>query len=319
MKKIIFGIMILTMCFCIVACGTEVPNQPSDTTAQPTPEATEEPEIIAMVTDTENAEIFAAGVNTVFPEAELQQSLLADFRGENVAAVVAYLTEENADTTELTKVIENGGVVVVFDMTGGNHIPGAINLAYEAQGAQEKMLETALTYDLHDTPVRMFGMFTGQESEAYTLWAANYDAGKIFPKGVYLENESEEDAKTWLSEKLAGYYPGMLDAIYVENETLALAAAEVMESLGRDDAEIFVCNASEQWLGKMQQTPRLFGATVGANPGYAGAYTANAVEKALNGETVSDMQFTPHVLYAADIAQGIEGFFTEDMTTDYPM
>jgi len=327
MKKVLFATVMIILCLSLAACGAAkeedvVSTLPAtDEAPEVTPEPTPEPiPVITVVTDTEEAEFFLQGADKVLAETEYEviKTTLDGFTPGEPGAVVAYLTAENADVAKLQEAAAAGAQVVVFDAVGTNYVSDAVNFSYHSYGAQEMLLEEIMVYPLHDTPVRMFGMFTDTASEASALWAKYYDEGKIFPKGTYVENDSEEDAKTWLNGKLESFYPGMLDAIYVENEALAMAAAEVMESLGRDDAEIFVCNGSEAVLKKLQENHYLFGATVGANPAYAGAYSAAAAIKLLNGETVGSMEFAPHTIFAEDIQEGIDGFFTEEMMTEYP-
>lgn len=329
MKKIIFTMIMVLLCLSLAACGAApddevVSTLPAEDEVTPTPEAEDDPvppPVLAVVTDAEDDTYFLSGVDAVLAEADyfdVKKQTLDEFTGDEVNVVVAYLTKEDTDVSKLEAAGENGKLVAVYDAAGVNYVSNAVNFSYNSYGAQQKLLDAALNYPLHDTPVRMFGMFTDPASEAAALWAQYYDEGKIFPKATYMENESEQDAQTWLTEKLEKFYPGMLDCIYVENEALAMAAAEVMETLGRDDAEIFVCNGSEAVLKKMQENHYLFGMTVGSNPCYAGAYTASAAIKMWDEETVGGIEFEPHVIYAEEIKDGNDGFFTEEMKTEYP-
>ena len=161
------------------------------------------------------------------------------------------------------------------------------------------LFEQMYTYPLHDTPVRMIGMFTSTESEAYGIWTAACEAGMIFPKEVYIESEQTElDDAEWLSEELEGYFPGMLDCIFAENETIGMAAGQLMVALGRDDAEVFFSGASEEQLEQMRRFPRLYGMTVGQDVEQAGKDLAAALTDTLDGKTVEPQTFLPTVLFA---------------------
>lgn len=324
MKKILIGILILMMCFGVAACGAQEVHPVTEPipAVEPTPEPTPEPaKIIAIVTDAEQAELFMSGADTVLAESgyELQSGSLADYADTDAVAVVAYLTQENADTAQLAAAAARGAKVAVYDAGGTNAVEGAMYFDYDASAERQMLMEQAYVYPLHDTPVRMFGVFTSAQSEAYGVWAKGCEEGKIFPKAVYIDEEQTELSETeWLNEQLTGFFPGMLDCMYTEDETLGMEAAQVMETLGRDDAEVFIGGASEELIAKMRSNPRLYGMTVGQNLCYAGAYTAAAAVKALDGTVTENMTFLPTVIYAEDIAAGDEGFFTDAMKQAYP-
>lgn len=326
MKKLLIGILILVMCFSIAACGAKeadpAAEQEEVAVTEPTPEPTPEPvKIIAVVTDAEQAELFMNGADTVLAESgyELQSSSLADYTDADASAVVAYLTQENADTAQLAAAAARGAAVAVYDAAGTNAVDGAMYFDYDASQERQMLMDQAYVYPLHDTPVRMFGLFTSAQSEAYGVWTKGCEEGKIFSKAVYIgEEQTELSDAEWLNEKLAGFFPGMLDCMYTEDEALGMAAAQAMEALSRDDAEVFIVGGSEQLIAQMRKNPRLYGMTVGQNLCYAGAYTASAAVKALDGTVTEDTTFLPAVIFAEDIAEGNEGFFTDDMKQAYP-
>jgi len=325
MKKLIIAILILMLCICAVSCGkkAELPAADAETAApELTPEPTPEPvKTIAIVTDAEQAELFLTGADTVLSETEydMQSMMLSEYADADASAVVAYLTQENADTTELAAAVARGAQVAVYDASGANTVEGAMYFDYDASGALQKLMDEAYVYPLHDTPVRMIGLFTSAQSEAHTIWTKGCEEGKIFPKAVYIEEEQTELTDTeWLNEQLGGYFPGMLDCIYAENETIGMAAAKLMEDLGRDDAEVFFCGGGEEQIALMRKNPRLYGMTVGQNLCYAGAYTAAAAVKALDGTITENTTFLPAVIYAEDIAETNDGFFADAMKQAYP-
>ncbi len=314
------------LCFSIAACGAQeagpAAEQAESSAAEPTPEPTPEPvKIIAVVTDAEQAELFMSGADTVLAESgyELQSGSLADYTDADASAVVAYLTQENADTAQLAAAAARGAMVAVYDAAGTNSVEGAMYFDYDASQELQMMMEQAYVYPLHDTPVRMFGLFSGVQSEAYGVWTKGCEEGKIFSKAVYIgEEQTELSAEDWLNDRLTGFFPGMLDCMYTEDEEMGMAAAQVMETLGRDDAEVFIAGGSEQLIAQMRENPRLYGMTVGQNLCYAGAYTASAAVKALEGTVTENTTFLPAVIFAEDIAAGNEGFFTDAMKQAYP-
>ena len=114
MKKLIALILILTMCLCAVSCAAEKaqPTGSEDASApEVAPELTPEPpKTIVTVTDAEQAELFLNGADTVLAECgyELMSSALADYSDADAAAIVAYLTQENADTAQLAAAVQRG-------------------------------------------------------------------------------------------------------------------------------------------------------------------------------------------------------------------
>ena len=251
MKKLLIGILILMMCFSIAACGAEqAVSEQKPVEVETEPEPTPEPvKIIAVVTDAEQSELFMSGADTVLAESgyELQNSSLAEYTDGDASAIVAYLTQENADTAQLAAAAARGAMVAVYDAAGTNVVEGAMYFNYDASTERQMLMEQAYIYPLHDTPVRMFGLFTSAQSEAYGVWAKGCEEGKIFPKAIYVDEEQPEfTAEEWVNEMLVDFFPGMLDCMYTEDETLGMAAAQVMETLGRDDAEPASCIVSRR-------------------------------------------------------------------------
>ena len=307
MKKLIAVIMILMLCFCVAACGAKQAEPAVDNTEtaapEPTPEPTPEP--VKVITVAADSDLFLGGAEAVLAESgyELQKTAPADYTDADAAGVIAYLTQENADTAELAAAAARGAQVVIYDTTGTNKVDGALYFDYDASAELSMLFEQMYAYPLHDTPVRMIGLFTSTESEAYAVWTAACEAGMIFPKEVYIESEQTElDETEWLTEELGGYFPGMLDCIFAENEVLGASAGKLMESLGRDDAEVFYSGASEEQLELMRKNSRLYGMTVGQDVYQAGKDLAGVLTDALDGNTAEAQTFQPVVIFADSLA-----------------
>jgi len=114
----------------------------------------------------------------------------------------------------------------------------------------------------------MIGLFTSQTSPVYTLWSEEKTAAQVFSKDEFFADAAEIPLADWLNEAFSRYYPGMLDAIYAETGELAIAAADALASLGRDDVEVFSAGSDANITQKL--SPILVYAT-GANLENAGA------------------------------------------------
>lgn len=150
----------------------------------------------------------------------------------------------------------NAGVPVILVTLPFDNVAGNVDIRMDLP-VESGIIDAAIAFPPHDTPVRMFGLFSSKEGAAYGTWSEYTSAGKIFSKGVYEAVTSEKDLDAWLTEKLASYYPGMIDCIFAETAADALTAAEVLEREGRDDMEIFCAEYSDGLYGKMQAAPEL--------------------------------------------------------------
>ena len=193
--------------------------------------------------------------------------------GESDAAIV-YLT---GSADQLPK----ASIPVFVFAAEGQDVPVEIpHLTYNGETAPRLALNDALSYPPHLAPVRLIGLFTSQSSSAYALWTGDQASGKVFAKEEFFQETSEVPLAEWLSETLPLYYPGMLDAIYAETGALAIAAADALASLGRDDVEVFSAGTDADANQKLSS---ILVCTVGINPADAGARCFAEAAKLLTG------------------------------------
>ena len=242
-----------------------------------------------------------------------------------------------AETGKYPVVFESGGVnalsgyqpagrcAAIAFLSGAEAVPGASipvfvfasegqrvgadvpHLTYADAYAAETTLDLAVAYPPHETPVRLIGLFTSEQSRAYTVWREAADNGRVFSKAELFLTEPVPDETPkpkkeppsptpipTLEERLTAlfsrFYPGMIDGVYAETGELAVAAAGVLAQLGRDDMEVFAASTSAN--AESLLSPLLV-ASVGLNAEEAGGLCYSAACALLDGEAVAPFVVLP--------------------------
>lgn len=302
---------------CLVLCGCGIrpllsfstPSPVPSPTRVPTPSPSPTPEPVIAVFGAEASDAFAGELRSAAEKGAYKADLvpgyleaLASFQpaGSCVAVVLLSGAEDVLPQTDFP--------VFVFAAGGQQVSPQTPVLAYDSAGAAETALNDAISYPPHETPVRLIGLFTDPESGAYALWKAQAAGGRVFPKAeLFLSQPQEETADPdadeptptpapALAERLtslfSGFYPGMIDGVFAETGGLAVAAAEALASLGRDDIEVF--SASTSANAQALLSPLLVLA-VGADYAEAGGLCYSAASAMLAGESVPATVLEPVV------------------------
>ena len=308
MKKIVcILISIMIVIACIGCQKTVSPNAPQDEPASesvPTPEPTPEPVFkIAVLTDNDD-KYFKNAVETavggseelVFLDGTIDESVNQAI-DEEASVVIAYIKQEGTSLNALKSLVDKGIKVLLFDM-GANNAPDGVNVfGYDTATAQDSIFNTLMTLPNHDTPVRLFGMFSSETTDAATAYLNGINEGKVFDKGIYVEDINEETPEEWIAAKLKKYYPGMLDAVYAENERYAEIVLDTLNSLERTDIEVVTLYSSipEE---KMLSNPYIYTAEVCPNTYYIGTYLTDIALKSKSDDfTTETFDFTPEVIY----------------------
>ena len=226
---------------------------------------------------------------------------LADYQPKEPCVAILYLSGAE------TAVPQSSVPVFVFAAEGQRVGADVPHLTYADAYAAETALDLAVAYPPHETPVRLIGLFTSEQSRAYTVWREAADNGRVFSKAELFLTESvpEETPKPkkeppsptpipTLEERLktlfSGFYPGMIDGVFAETGELAVAAAGVLAQLGREDMEVFA--ASTDANAPSLLSPLLV-ACVGLNAGEAGGLSYSAASALLDGESVTPFVVLP--------------------------
>ena len=282
------SILVLSMMTCtLFGCKVSMPTfsaLPSGAsflqTPLPTPTPTPGPRVIAVF-GADSATDFIAGVTSAAEGTEIEVDVveggvraLSTYVPEGNAAAIVYLTKKS-------EAIPAANIpVFAFAATGQSVSGGIFYLGYDGADEAQLALKSAIEYPPHLTPVRMIGLFTSQTSAAYTVFSSAKSAGQVFAKMEFFEDSSEVTLTNWLNDAFLSYYPGMLDAVYAETGALAVAAADVLASLGRSDIEVFSAGTDADAQAKLSQ---ILVCAVGANAREAGARCFVEAKKLLQG------------------------------------
>ena len=298
MKSTLFSIgiclfLVGILCLFGVACSAPG-SEPEEAvqvyveTVEPTPAPTEEPvtPVIAVF-----------GGNRGFQEVS---ELLKDVRDaeiadgtegipDHTAAVFCYLDNREA-AADVSALVENGIPVVIYNRAGADCPDEAITVGYATvYGSDcESVMEEAIAYPPHDTPVRMFGVFTNDESEAFILFQDMISQGKVLRKGVYVgpANDAYTD---WIERKLDSFLEGMVDCAYVETAEEAAVLANALIERGRDDFEIFTVEYGEELAPLAEAYPRIFPHFMTYDDAKAMEESVRAINSILAGGAAEDI------------------------------
>ena len=264
-------LFLLIACLLVSACNSasdgKLSNGNDDSqpkvTSEPvaeimTPAPTEEPVIpwIGVVLSGNNEEIVTkireySGLD-VSEETVDSLSDITDF------TAVVLCIEEPIDEEEIKSVLDMNLPVIAYNKCGQELPASIIQVKYEGGFCRDytEMMETIIQYPPHDTPVRLLGVFSSEEGEAKQVWDSYIDAGKVISKGTFT-GSVDGGFDRWISEVFGDFYPGMVDAAYVDNADLALSFAKAMVAADRDDFEIFTIGSNTDLSAISKTHPRL--------------------------------------------------------------
>ena len=270
-----------------IRAATSATEQPV-VTATPEPTAVPLPPHIALVfsdADSSFREIVKRSTEYEYSENMLESVSVP----ENLKAVFVYL-DKKEDAKKLQKAVETGVPVLVYNRCGAE-LPESVvtieNASLGLENAKEAM-EAAIAYPPHDTPVRLFGVFSSENSEAANVWQDYIAQGKVLSKGVYSGDLSGEFTE-WFEKKLEAYFPGMVDAVYCENPEYAAEIAKIMALHTRDDFEIFMTGSSEELTELAMQYPRILPLVGKYHDDSAAAAAADLIDTVIQGGTAENV------------------------------
>jgi len=295
-KWIVLCIFVLTLIVALAAAYVIARQEFADpapsmaeATATPLPAPTEEllPPKVALAAPQADA-AFRAAI-AALPNIECSETELANLSdvGDFDAAVV-YIASSD-DAARAAEAVEAGLPIVAYN-PHGIALPDSVNevrFAPTVPATAEESIETAIAYPPHDTPVRMFGVFESRDGEAAKVWSAAVAAGRILDKGIYIASDGGSLA-SWFSEKLDAFFPGMVDAAFVETPAQAVELAKKLIDADRDDFEIFTVGTDASLTALTNEHPRLLPTTVQIDHEAGAAACIDALERVLAGGDVED-------------------------------
>ncbi len=303
-KKVLF---VGAICLCLT-CASGCPQQEGSfglfatPTPAPTPTPTPAPTpvpVIALV-GAEDAASYTARVEHAVAEAGLEfecieggMASLNSFSPEGAASVIVYCSTELDDAAALSS-----RYPVFLCAASRQTVPqGVSNLCYDDDMAAVEALQLALDHPPHLAPVRMLGLFASKDGNAYGIWQKAVEDGFVMERGV-LTPESDNiaaEVNDWLTGKLKGLYPGMLDCIYAETGELAVAAANALLGLGRADTEIFAAGTDGDVGVYLEQHPAIVVNAVGMDVDEAARISVSSAIALLTSRSVIERSLTPQV------------------------
>ncbi len=296
--SVILGLF-CAFCLALSACSpfasppVQTPFLTPEAPATPSPAPTPEP--VIAVFGAQDSSSFQEGVSSASKAGAYAVEFvsggpdaLSSYHPDGAAAAIVFWADETA-------VLPEANLPVYVFAASGQIVPdGLSHLSYAPAGAAGLALDCAVAYPPHLSPVRMIGLFSGQDSAAYALWKTESENGAIFAKREFFAQESEETLSVWLTDVFSRYFPGMLDAVFAENGELAVAAAEKIASLGRSDIEVF--SAGTDADAGRALSPILVCA-VGANHKIAGERCYEEAAKLLSGGAAETGVLLPEALW----------------------
>lgn len=296
-RLILFSLtLVLALSGCSAArlSGPDASFAPTqDAAATPSPAPTPEP--VVAVFGAEDAPLFREGMLAAAKDGSYAVyfisggvDALSSYRPPVAAAAVIYLAGA-ANTLP-----ETDFPLYVY-AANGQTVPDTIpHLTYLGAGTEQLALDSAIAYPPHLTPVRMIGLFETASGAASARWSAASQDGAVFAKRTYIAESSETSLSDWLADAFSAYSPGTLDAVFAETGTLALAAADMLASLGRDDLEVFSAGTD---AGADRALSNILVCAVGANEKAAGALCYGEAAKLLFGGAAESGTLAPEALW----------------------
>ncbi len=286
--------LIVALCAAYMIARQDIYIPPENTAATAAPSAAPEPTepplppLVACVMDGAD-EAFRAALDSV-AGIDLMETSLQELSGmAEVDLAVLYLAAPPEDTAQIAALLERGIPVLAYNRTGAE-LPDAvteIGWKVAAPATAEAALEAAIAYPPHDTPVRMFGVFERTDGAAYAAWTAAVDGGRILNKGVFAPGKGTLAA--WIAERLEEFYPGMVDAAFVESPAQAAELAAAMIAQERDDFEIFTVGSDAALAGLAAEHPGILPSGASVDDEAAAQACVAALGEILAGKTPEDL------------------------------
>lgn len=304
MTILLAAALILTAAGCTAPPPVQLEPEPTATPV-PTPAPTPVPVRVLAICDAGDAraEAYYSAIEQAAAQAGWQLTVsdaeAALKLGAAVDGLLVWLDTEEADRAVYESAAELGINVVMLDSADKARINAVHYVEYDASSETTLALNEALTYPPHDTPVRLFGIFESEDTEAAKLFEQAMEDGKIFPRGTYYYDDAETGFEEWMQARLDERVIGTMDGIYAENVDMAVAAADMLAKNSRYDMEIFTV-ADHSGESVFQKYSDFAVISVGFDSAEAGRVMAETLVKLQNGETPEEIQLQPKTAYSQE-------------------
>lgn len=255
-------------------------------TPEPTPEPL--PPLFAVV-DSGADETFIGSIDSI-DGIRIVRTSLEDASGQDdLTGIFVYLNSRE-DAGKISDLLKGGVPVIVYNRCNAELPEEVITVSNASRSNDDltQLMEETLAYPPHDTPVRLFGVFSSEESDAAKIWANYVSEGKILSKGVYY-GEKDESYAEWVEKKLDQYFPGMVDAAFCENPDFACAMVNAQAARNRDDFEVFSAGNSDELMKLAALQPRILPNVASYNDSAAADTVVFLINAVASGETPEDV------------------------------
>ncbi len=169
-----------------------------------------------------------------------------------------------------------------------------------------ELIETALNYPPHDTPVRLTFIGT-PASELNFEFEKNVAEGKIYPKAVY---NTDKPLAEWIATTLDTFPEGTIDGVVVAKSEDALAFYNALMQSNREDMEIFCGEFNGDVSGKIMEahykSPKVFSAYAGMGESTVNSALIDLITAINEGLTLSAKELEA-TLNVTETSPTIEG------------
>ena len=306
MKKACFYFLLFTSLLFVGCAGKTAPAE-----ASPSPSPTPRPGVAAILSRDRIS--LAAGLSedriqdrAIFETAAGGTERAYDLDPEGDCVLICCV--EEGESLSPLEALAAAGVPVLLYKEGEGPLPeGFSGLVYDAAAGVEGALEQALTYEAHEAPVRLFGLFQKKDSPGALAFSQAVAQGQVQSRGTFtLEGEADPNgAEQWLNRQLKKILPGMADGIFAETAELALSAARAVEQAGYDNLEVFSADADDALLAYMQAHPEILPLAVGPDELFAGQYLRIQAGRLLKHQSIPEQAILLPVLHRAEALSGV--------------
>lgn len=257
MKKFLCLMMAL---ICLIAVGCSAPADGDDIKVDE-PEVSETPEAatpFGRVFGKEALNIELIGNNEEFFEGA---KAVADELGVGTKKVSAASAEADAVLAYMPASTTFEKVACIYT---DKDVAAAENLVvykHDGGSAAENIFEGIITYDGHETPVRVINLYSA-DGEGAAVAERLAGEGKLLIRRTFTEG-GEETVEDFMAGVIERYYPGMVEAVYADTAELAAAAYNAFAAAGRDDFKVFSAEMTPDVRALMAAEDDIFRAAAG--------------------------------------------------------
>jgi len=298
MKKLLC-IILAIMCLAVVGCSAPADG---DVNVDDEPQVNEENEA-------------ATPFERIFGKAELTIELVGG-NDEFFAGATAVAEELGVGVKKVSAAsAEADGVLAYKPASASFTVPACVYTDKDIAAAEnlvvykhdggipaENIFESIINFDGHDTPVRVIGVYAA-DGEGAAVAERLAGEGKLLIRKSFTEG-GEQTVEDFAAEVVGRYYPGMVEAVYVDNAELAMAVYNAFAAAGRTDFKIFCAEITPELRSIMAENKESIPAAAGITDYERGEIAMRLLLDKLAGGSNNAAVDTTAVAYASYMGSG---------------